>query len=63
MAIPVSVSHGATRQLAAALCLRHPLLRLNRDLIWDPDIREIVGDSEANSFLSRENRKGYEINM
>ena len=23
----------------------------------------IIGDAEANSFLSRENRKGFEINM
>ena len=38
-------------------------MRLNRELEWDPVKREIVGDSEANSFLSRENRKGYEINM
>ena len=38
-------------------------LRLNRELEWDPVQREIVGDSEANSFLARENRKGYEINM
>ena len=38
-------------------------MRLDRELKWDPVKREIVGDVEANSFLSRENRKGYEINM
>ena len=38
-------------------------MRLDRELKWDPVGREIVGDSEANSFLSRESRKGYEINM
>ena len=38
-------------------------MRLNRALQWDPAKREIVGDSEANSFLSRESRKGYEIQM
>ena len=38
-------------------------MRLGRELKWDPAKREIVGDDEANSFLSRENRKGYEINM
>ena len=38
-------------------------MRLNRGLEWDPVGREIVGDSEANSFLSRESRKGFEINM
>ncbi|MCA9122071.1 MAG: Gfo/Idh/MocA family oxidoreductase [Planctomycetaceae bacterium] len=38
-------------------------MRLGRELKWDPDKREIIGDDQANSFLSRENRKGYEINM
>lgn len=38
-------------------------MRLGRELNWDPSLREIVGDVEANSFLSRENRKGFEINM
>lgn len=38
-------------------------IRLGRELNWDPTKREIIGDDEANSFLSRENRKGYEINM
>ncbi len=38
-------------------------MRLNREVKWDPTKREIVGDAQANSFLSRENRKGFEINM
>ncbi|MFP6667844.1 MAG: gfo/Idh/MocA family oxidoreductase, partial [Pirellulales bacterium] len=38
-------------------------MRLGRELKWDPVKREIVGDAEASTFLSRENRKGYEINM
>ena len=38
-------------------------MRLGRELRWDPATREIVGDDEANSFLAREYRKGYEINM
>jgi hypothetical protein len=38
-------------------------MRLDRALTWDPVKREIVGDSEAHSFLSRENRKGFEIKM
>ena len=36
-------------------------MRLGRELSWDPVKREIVGDSEANTFLARESRKGYEI--
>ncbi len=38
-------------------------MRLGRDLKWDPSKREIIGDAQANSFLARQNRKGYEINM
>ncbi|HEY2761648.1 MAG TPA: Gfo/Idh/MocA family oxidoreductase [Pirellulales bacterium] len=37
-------------------------IRLQRPIRWDADKEEIVGDSEANSWLSREQRKGYEIN-
>ncbi len=38
-------------------------MRLNREIRWDPNKREIIGDAQANSFLSRENRKGFEIRM
>jgi len=38
-------------------------MRLNRELNWDPVKREIFGDAQANSFLARENRKGFEINI
>lgn len=38
-------------------------MRLGRELKWDPTKREIIGDDQANSFLSRESRKGYEINV
>jgi predicted dehydrogenase len=37
-------------------------MRLGRELNWDPTKREIVGDAQANAFLARENRKGFEIN-
>ena len=36
-------------------------MRLGRELNWDPARREIVGDDQANSFLAREYRQGYEI--
>lgn len=36
-------------------------MRLDRSLEWDPVKREIVGDGQANSFLAREYRKGFEI--
>ncbi|MCA9179742.1 MAG: Gfo/Idh/MocA family oxidoreductase [Planctomycetales bacterium] len=38
-------------------------MRLGRELKWDPAKREIVDDTQANAFLSRESRQGYEINM
>ena len=38
-------------------------IRLGRELKWDPAKREIIGDAEANQFLGRESRKGYEIEM
>jgi predicted dehydrogenase len=37
--------------------------RLGRDLKWDNDKEEIVGDDQANGFLKRPYRKGYEIEM
>ncbi|TWU00920.1 Gfo/Idh/MocA family protein [Stieleria varia] len=37
--------------------------RLGRDLKWDNDKEEIVGDDQANSMLSRPYRDGYEINL
>ena len=36
-------------------------MRLGRPLDWDPVARQIVGDDQANSFLGRESRKGFEI--
>jgi predicted dehydrogenase len=38
-------------------------IRLGRELQWDPVNREIVGDDQANAFLSRESREGYAIDM
>ncbi|QDT08374.1 Gfo/Idh/MocA family protein [Planctomycetes bacterium K23_9] len=37
--------------------------RLGRDLKWNNDSEQIVGDEEANSFLARPYREGYEIEM
>jgi predicted dehydrogenase len=36
-------------------------MRLGREVAWDPATRQIVGDPEANAFLSRESRAGYRI--
>ena len=36
-------------------------MRLGRDLRWDPETRRVIDDDQANSFLAREARKGFEI--
>jgi len=36
-------------------------MRLGRKLNWDPTAEEFVDDSEANQFLRREQRAGYEV--
>lgn len=36
-------------------------MRVGRELKWDPTKREIIGDDQANSFLSRPSRAGFEI--
>ena len=36
-------------------------MRLGRPLKWDPEKETFLGDDEANGWLSREQRKGYEI--
>lgn len=38
-------------------------MRLNRPLAWDPVKREVIDDAQANTFLSRENREGFAIDM
>ncbi len=35
--------------------------RLGRDLTWDPVAEKIVGDAQAQSFIARERRKGFDI--
>jgi predicted dehydrogenase len=38
-------------------------LRLDREIKWDPAAEKIIGDDEAQSFVRREQRKGYEITV
>jgi len=38
-------------------------LRLNRKLTFDPKQEKFVGDDQANTFVEREQRKGYEIKV
>lgn len=36
-------------------------MRLGRALQWDPNKRQVIGDTQANEFLARESRKEYAI--
>jgi predicted dehydrogenase len=38
-------------------------IRLGRKISWDPKAEKIIGDDEAQSFIDRGKRKGFEIEM
>lgn len=55
------VSDVFTHHRAMTTChLANIAIRLGRKLTWNPEAEEIVGDSEANGWQKREQRKGYE---
>ena len=54
---PVRIQH----RTITACHLTNISLRLGRKLTWDPKSEEIVGDEEARSWQSREQRKPYVI--
>jgi predicted dehydrogenase len=56
------ISDVFTHHRAITTChLANIAIRLGRKLNWDPVTEQIVGDSEAQSWQSRPQRKGYEI--
>jgi hypothetical protein len=58
------ISDVYTHHRAMTTChLANISMRLGRALKWDPQAEQIVGDPQANQWLSREQRKGYEINV
>ena len=58
------ISDVRTHHRAMTTChLANIAIRLNRKLNWDPNAEQIVGDSDANAWQSREQRKGYEIDV
>ncbi len=61
----VPVSDVWTHHRALTTChLSNIAIRLGRhQLAWDPTKEEIVGDSEANGWLTRPQRAGYEITV
>jgi predicted dehydrogenase len=56
------ISDVYTHHRAMTTChLANIAIRLGRKLRWDPERQQIVGDSEAQTWQAREQRKGYEI--
>ena len=53
---PVEEAHRA----CSACLLHHISMKLRRKLYWDPKTEKFKNDNEANSMLSRKQRKGYE---
>ncbi len=56
------ISDVYTHHRAMTTChLANIAIRLGRGLKWDASSEQIVGDAAANTWLKREQRKGYEI--
>lgn len=56
------VSDVVSQHRSVSVChLANIAMRLGRKLQWDPHRELFVNDAEANTWLSREQRKGYEI--
>ena len=56
------ISDVVSQHRSVSVChLANISLRLGRPLQWDPEQELFVGDKEANTWLSREQRKGFEI--
>ncbi|MFN4259198.1 MAG: Gfo/Idh/MocA family oxidoreductase [Gemmataceae bacterium] len=60
--LPVSDVFSHHRALTTCH-LANIAIRLNRNLKWDPETEQIVGDKEAAAMQRREQRKGYEIKV
>ena len=57
---PISDVVGQHR-VVSACHLANISIRLGRKLQWNPQTESFVGDNEANQWLKREPRKGYEF--
>ncbi|QDT53724.1 Inositol 2-dehydrogenase [Caulifigura coniformis] len=56
------LSDVVSQHRSATTChLGNISMRLGRPLKWDPEAERFVGDDEANTWLAREQRKGFEI--
>jgi predicted dehydrogenase len=58
------ISDVPSHHRAMTTChLANIAIRLGRKITWDAEKEQIVGDAQANAFVSREQRKGYEIDV
>lgn len=56
------VSDVGSQHRSAATChLGNIAFRLQRNLKWDPEREVFLNDAEANTYLQREQRSGYEV--
>ena len=56
------ISSVDSQHRSVSVChLANISMRLGRRLTWNPDAEEFTGDAEANTWLRREQRKGFEI--
>lgn len=58
--LPISDVHSHHRILTTCH-LSNIAMRLGRNLKWNPETEQIIGDPEANQWQGREQRKGFEI--
>jgi myo-inositol 2-dehydrogenase/D-chiro-inositol 1-dehydrogenase len=57
-----TISDLESQHRSATTChLANISMRLGRPLTWDPKREFFVDDNEANSYLKREQRKGFEV--
>ena len=57
---PISDVYTHHRAMSTAH-LANISIRLGRKLTWNPETEQIVGDEDANKWLKREARKGFEV--
>lgn len=57
---PIS-SIASQHRVASACHLGNIACRLNRTLHWNPESEQFVNDAEANQYLKRAQRSGYEV--
>jgi len=55
------ISNVESQHRSVSVChLGNISMRLGRPLKWDPELESFIGDSEANTWLRREQREGFE---